>query len=90
MNVRLISLLVALSLVIGSALGVVYTRHESRRASVELGMLEDQRDEIIAEWSRLQLEQSWLADASHVESKAREHLGMETPEKAVILVVEQP
>jgi cell division protein FtsL len=57
--------------VIGSALGVVYTRHESRRHAVELGLLEDQRDAFIAEWSRLQLEQAWLADASHVESKAR-------------------
>jgi cell division protein FtsL len=80
----------ALALVIGSALGVVYTRHESRRAAVELGLLEDQRDEFIAEWSRLQLEQAWLADASHVESKAREHLGMEIPEKSVILVVDKP
>jgi cell division protein FtsL len=90
LNARLIFLVVALALVIGSALGVVYTRHESRRAAVELGLLEDQRDEFIAEWSRLQLEQAWLADASHVESKAREHLGMEIPEKAVILVVDKP
>jgi cell division protein FtsL len=90
LNARLIFLLIALALVISSALGVVYTRHESRRAAVELGLLEDQRDEFIAEWSRLQLEQAWLADASHVESKAREHLGMEIPEKAVILVVDEP
>jgi cell division protein FtsL len=90
LNARLIFLVVALALVIGSALGVVYTRHESRRAAVELGFLEDQRDEFIAEWSRLQLEQAWLADASHVESKAREHLGMEIPEEAVILVVYKP
>jgi cell division protein FtsL len=90
LNARLIFLVMALALVIGSALGVVYTRHESRRAAVELGLLEDQRDEFIAEWSRLQLEQAWLADASHVESKAREHLGMEIPEKSVILVVDKP
>jgi len=31
-----------------------------------------------------------LADASHVESKALEHLGMEIPEQALILVVEKP
>ena len=57
---------------------------------MQLGLLEDQRDEFIAEWSRLQLEQAWLADASHVESKAREQLGMQIPENAVILVVENP
>jgi cell division protein FtsL len=90
LNARQIVLLIALAAVIYSALGVVYARHESRRAAVQLGLLEDERDEFIAEWSRLQLEQAWLADASHVESKAREHLGMQLPEKAVILVVEKP
>lgn len=90
MNARLIVLIIALAAVICSALGVVYARHESRRASVQLGLLEDQRDEIIAEWSRLQLEQAWLADASHIEGKAREHLGMQAPEDTVILVVGKP
>ena len=90
MNARLIVLLITLAAVIFSALGVVYARHDSRRSAVQLGLLEDQRDEIIAEWSRLQLEQAWLADASHVESKAREQLGMELPEKSLILVVKQP
>ena len=88
MNTRLLIILIALTAVIGSALGVVYTRHESRRAAVQLGMLEDQRDAFIAEWSRLQLEQAWLADASQIESKARDRLGMHTPEKTRILVVE--
>ena len=88
MNARLIAILIVLTAVIGSALGVVYTRHDSRRAAVQLGMLEDTRDAFIAEWSRLQLEQAWLADASHIESKARDRLGMQTPEKTVILVVE--
>jgi cell division protein FtsL len=90
LNARLIVLLIALAAVICSALGVVYARHESRRAAVELGLLEDQRDEIIAEWSRLQLEQAWLADAGNVENKAREQLGMHIPEKSLILVVEKP
>jgi cell division protein FtsL len=87
LNARLIIVLIALAAVIGSALGVVQTRHESRRHAVELGLLEDQRDAFIAEWSRLQLEQAWLADASHVESKARERLGMQTPPEAQILVI---
>ena len=87
MNARLIVILIVLAAVICSALGVVYMRHESRRFSVQLGLLEDQRDAEIAEWSRLQLEQAWLADASHVESKARERLGMTAPEKTLILVV---
>ena len=88
MNARLIIVLIALVAVIGSALGVVYTRHESRRHAVALGLLEDQRDAYIAEWSRLQHEQAWLADASHVESKAREELRMQAPAEPRILVIE--
>ena len=88
MNARLIIVLIALAAVIGSALGLAHTRHESRRQAVELGQLEDQRDAYIAEWSRLQLEQAWLADASHVESKAREVFRMQAPPEARILVIE--
>lgn len=88
MNARLIIVLLTLAAVVASALGAVYARHESRRQAVQLGQLEDQRDAYIAEWSRLQLEQAWLADASHVESKAREQLGMEPPADSLILVVE--
>lgn len=88
MNVRLIVILIVLALVTGSALGVVYTRHESRSLAVELAALEDGRDEAIAEWSRLQLEQAWLADAGHVESKARAELDMDQPAETRILVIE--
>ncbi len=88
MNARLILTLILMALVTSSAIGVVYTRHESRRLAVELGELENLRDETIAEWSRLQLEQAWLADASHVESKARSQLGMDQPAETRILVIE--
>ncbi len=87
MNARLIVILIVLTAVIGSALGVIHTRHESRRQSVQLGLLEDQRDAFIAEWSRLALELAWLTDASHIESKARGQLGMQPPGRIRILVV---
>jgi len=88
LNARLIINLIALAAVVCSALGVVYLRHDSRRQAVELGVLEDQRDRFIAEWSRLQIEQAVLAGTSVVESKAHDLLGMDNPENAVILVVE--
>ena len=87
MNARLLLLLIVLAAVVSSALGVVYTRHQSRHLAVQLGELEAAHDAAVAEWSRLQLEQAWLADASQVESKARRELGMETPELMNILVV---
>lgn len=87
MNLRFFLVLLALGAVICSSLGVVYVRHESRGFAVELGQLENQKDEIIAEWSRLQLEQAMLADAGHIEHKAQQALGMREPEEPIILVV---
>jgi len=87
LSFRLLFVVLVLGAVIASALGVVYTRHESRQFAVQLNVLENQRDEVIAEWSRLQLEQAWLADAGQVESKARDHLQMNVPERSHILVV---
>jgi cell division protein FtsL len=88
LNKQLFFILLALAFAVFSALGVVYTRHESRQYSVELGKLENERDEFIAEWSRLQLEQAVLADAGTVEPKARDALGMKSPEETVILVID--
>ncbi|HKX54759.1 MAG TPA: cell division protein FtsL [Xanthomonadales bacterium] len=87
MNVRTVTILILLLAVISSALGVVYTRHESRGQAIRLGEMESDRDALIAEWSRLQLEQAWLADAGQVEAKAREELGMQDPVETRILVV---
>lgn len=87
MNAQIVILIVVLIFDIGSALGVVYTRHQSRLLAVELGALEAFQDEELAEWSRLQIEQGWLADASQIEKTARGALNMQQPETTQILVV---
>jgi cell division protein FtsL len=84
---RLLFLIFILIADICSALGVVYTRHQSRHLAVQLGVLETWRDEAVAEWSRLQLEQAWLADAGQIEKTARSQLEMLQPEEIRILVV---
>jgi cell division protein FtsL len=80
-------LLLVLIADVTTALGVVYTQHQSRRLAIELGGLEARQDEGLAEWSRLQIEQGWLADASQIETKAREVLQMQQPDETHILVV---
>lgn len=87
MNARILVLIIVLVADVASALGVVYARHQSRILSVSLGTLEAQRDEAVAEWSRLQLEQAWLADAGQIEAKARRELNMAAPETPKILVI---
>lgn len=87
MNSQILILFIVLIADVSSALGVVYTRHQSRLLAVELGALETLRDEGLAEWSRLQIEQGWLADASQIEKTARGVLQMQQPDKTEILVV---
>ena len=88
MKIQIIVLIVVLTLVIGSALGVVNKRHQSRLLAVQLSELKVEQDEGLAEWSRLQIEQGWLADASRIEKTARDVLHMQQPETTQILVIE--
>ena len=87
LNSQILVLFLVLIADVSSALGVVYTRHQSRLLAVELGSLEARQDEGLAEWSRLQIEQGWLADASQIEKIARGVLQMQQPEETQILVV---
>ena len=73
--------------VLVSSLGVVYTKHESRKLFVELDTLKKERDEINVEWGRLQLEQSTLATHGRIERAAKKRLNMETPEYEKIFIV---
>ncbi len=87
MNSQILILFLVLIANVSTALGVVYTRHQSRLLAVELGSLEKRQDEGLAEWSRLQIEQGWLADASRIEKTARGVLQMQQPAETHILVV---
>jgi len=87
LNLKILILILVLIADVGSALGVVYKRHQSRLLAVELGSLEARQDEGLAEWSRLQIEQGWLADASQIEKTARGVLQMQQPDETRILVV---
>lgn len=69
-------LIVLLALVVVSSLGVVYSKHQSRKLFVELQALGEARDNMDVEWGQLQLEQSTLTMQGKIESAARERLGM--------------
>lgn len=62
--------------VVMSALGVVYVKHESRKLFVELNTLETERDRLNVEWGQLELELNTWAAHGRIENKARKNLGM--------------
>lgn len=69
-----------LAIVLGSALTVIYVKHESRVLFAELRQVQKQQDQAIIQWSRLQLQNSTLATHSNVEARARKTLKMRLPE----------
>lgn len=87
MKTQILVLIIVLVANVATALGVVYARHHSRHLAVEMGSMEKVRDDGMAEWSRLQLEQAWLTSAGRVEGKARNELRMIAPAQPHILVV---
>ena len=75
-QVWLIALLA--SAVLGSGVGVVYTRHVNRQYFIQLQQLHAERDNLEVEWELLQLEQSSLVTDAVVEETARKRLNMLT------------
>jgi len=77
--IGVLCLLVLLLGVLASALGVVWTRHESRVLFVNLTALQNQRDELNIEYGKLELEQATYAEPRRIDDEARQKLGMVTP-----------
>jgi len=74
-------------LVLASAAGVVYVRHQARTLFVELEQLSAERDRLNIEWSQLQLEQSAWSNHGLVEQVAHERLRMTLPQPAEVRIV---
>ena len=72
-------LLLLLAAVLTTAIGVVWTRHESRVLFVSLTGLQDQRDNLNIEYGRLELEQATYAEPRRIDDEARQQLGMLDP-----------
>jgi cell division protein FtsL len=75
------------ALLLASALGVVFSTHESRKLFVELQGLQKTRDESSAEWGRLQLEQSTWATHGRIERIANTKLDMVNPSAGAVVIV---
>ncbi|HTE41410.1 MAG TPA: cell division protein FtsL [Steroidobacteraceae bacterium] len=80
-----------LAIVVGSAfasaVGVIWTKHESRTEFVRLQRMQAQRDELDIEWGRLKLEQSTWSSHGRVEQVARANLKMIIPQPTDVIPV---
>ncbi len=74
-----LALLLLLAAVMVTAIGVVWTRHESRVLFVNLTALQNQRDDLNIEYGKLELEQATYAEPRRIDDEARQQLGMMDP-----------
>lgn len=74
-------------LVLGSALGVVYAKHQSRKLFVELTELQQARDAMNVEWGQLQLELSTWATQGRIEQAARQRLHMKNVKFDEVVII---
>ncbi len=89
---RLVGIMAVLGLlaaVLVSALGVVWTRNQSRVLFVQLTSLQNQRDALNIEYGKLELEQATYAEPRRVDSEARLKLGMVDPQPQDIRLLRQ-
>jgi cell division protein FtsL len=75
------------ALVFATALAVVFSTHTSRKLFVEMEELLQVRDDLNAEWGRLQLEQSTWATHGRIEQAASDKLDMVIPSPGAVVIV---
>ena len=84
-----VAAILAVVLCIGSALGLVYARHQSRERFYELEALEQERDRLDTEWGRLQIEHSTWAAHGRIERIAGEKLQMAQPQETEVVYLKR-
>lgn len=73
--------------VLGSAVQVIYARHEARDLFVRLEKVNAERDALEMDWGRLQLEQSYWSSHAFVERVANAKLQMSLPQMRDVRIV---
>ena len=83
----LIGAALVFSMVLSSAVMMVYSKHQNRKLFVELQELKSQVDGLNTEWGQLQLEQSAWSGHGRIERVARERLSMVMPKAKEVVFI---
>jgi cell division protein FtsL len=82
-------LLLLVFVVMASAIGGIYAKHEARKLFTELQRLNVERDRMEVEWGQLQIEQSTWSTYARVEQLAREDMKMRPPTAGEMMLLGQ-
>lgn len=84
---KLVIVALLIIVVLLSAIGLVYSKHQSRKLFVNLQQLKQQVIDLDTEWGQLQLEQSAWTDHGRIESIARDRLNMKHPQAEEVVFI---
>ena len=76
------------AVLLASAVGVIWSKHQSRTSFVDLQRLQAERDRLDIEWWQLKIQQSFSATPGRVEQVAHSELKMTTPRPSDVRIVE--
>ncbi|MCF6287694.1 MAG: cell division protein FtsL [Proteobacteria bacterium] len=79
--------LIALILVV--IIDYIYLQHETRNQFVELQGLIDEKNNLNANWGRLQIEHSYYVNNAKIEIQAKNQLGMKLPQREHVLSIKR-
>lgn len=79
--------LLALGLVIASAIGVITSQHQARKLFIDLEAEQAAAQKLAEEWTQLQLEQSTWATNKRIEALASRSLGMRLPDASSTVIL---
>jgi len=75
-------------LLLVSAIGVIWSKHQARTTFIELQRLQAERDRLDIEWGQLKIQQSYSATPGRVEQVAYTDLKMTTPRPNEVRIVQ--
>ncbi len=84
---RFLGLSILISLLLVSALMVIYKKYNSRLIFIEIQKQEKALDQYEVSWGQLQLELTTLAEQNRVEQVAREQLKLVLPARDKIIYI---
>jgi cell division protein FtsL len=72
---------------LASSVGVIWSKHQSRAAFIQLQRVQAERDRLDIEWGQLKIQQSYSATPPRIEQVANSDLKMITPKPADVRIV---
>jgi cell division protein FtsL len=86
-RIRLFGFILILSVLLMSALAVIYSKNYSRSIFIDIEHNERALDQYEVEWGQMQLELSTLAEQNRVEAIAKERLKLIAPPSENIIYI---